>query len=138
MALALTTTGLYSKEAAAMVDTWKDSWFREPGVRVLYVLPRKRTDDTLPMTLKPAPQELVRTMVGRAEVLPPGVEHKLVADIQVQTGGGMNYSPEIRQILQRLGRFAEPALNLAIADAKLTPQDHAALLTALGPATKFE
>jgi hypothetical protein len=138
MTMALTTTGLYPREASAMVNTWKDSWFKEEGVRVLYVLPRAWTDRTLPMTLKPAPHEVVRTMIGRAEVLPPGVEHELVADILSQTRGATNVSPEIHQILRSLGRFAEPALNLAIADAKLGPQDHDALLTSLGRATKFE
>ena len=57
-----------------MVNTWKDSWFAEDGVRVLYVLPRAWTDRTLPLKLDPAPRELVRVMVGRAEVLAPALE----------------------------------------------------------------
>jgi hypothetical protein len=133
MSSALTATGLYPREALAMVNTWKDSWFREPGVRVLYVLPRKWTDDTLPMTLKPAPQELVRTMVGRAEVLTPGVERDLVAQLEKVRQGDAQAATEVRRILKDLGRFAEPALNLAIADAKLAPEERVALLAGLGP-----
>ena len=91
--MALTTTGLYPREASAMADAWKDSWFKEQGVRVLYVLPRAWTDRTLPMTA-----QLERIKQG---------------DTQATT--------EARQILKGLGRFAEPALNRAIdaANSKL-------------------
>ena len=44
---ALVKEGLYPREATAMVDTWKSSWFAEDGTRVLYVLPRAWTDRTL-------------------------------------------------------------------------------------------
>src|SRR5262249_18446744 len=40
MALALVKAGLYPSEARAMIKTWRDSWFEEDGLRVLYVLPR--------------------------------------------------------------------------------------------------
>jgi hypothetical protein len=30
--------GLFPKEAHAMVDTWRDSWFEE-GTRAFYILP---------------------------------------------------------------------------------------------------
>jgi len=39
----LTEMGLYSKEAHAMVETWRDSWFEE-GLRVFYILPRSKVD----------------------------------------------------------------------------------------------
>ena len=39
-----------------MVKTWKDSWFAEDGVRILYVLPQSWTERTLPMLLNPTPQ----------------------------------------------------------------------------------
>src|SRR5205814_390150 len=64
----LVNESLFQREAAAMVNTWKDSWFAEDGVRVLYVLPRAWTDRTLPLKFDPAPRELIRVMVGRAEV----------------------------------------------------------------------
>jgi hypothetical protein len=40
MKATLISQGLFPDEAKAMVDTWKDSWFTEEGVRVLYILPR--------------------------------------------------------------------------------------------------
>ncbi|MGH8598395.1 MAG: hypothetical protein ACREXT_17220, partial [Gammaproteobacteria bacterium] len=70
----LIAQGLYEKEAKAMVNTWRDSWFEE-GLRVFYVLPRVSTDAVLPITIEPAPAELVRVMVGRVEIITPEVEN---------------------------------------------------------------
>src|SRR5207249_3727002 len=77
MAESLIKAGLYQREAAAMVKTWSDSWFQEDGVRVLYVLPRAWTDRALPLSLDPAPRDLVRVMVGRAEVITPAALQQL-------------------------------------------------------------
>src|SRR5207247_1468137 len=40
MAARLTECGLYSKEARAMVNTWRSSYFQTDGIRILYVLPQ--------------------------------------------------------------------------------------------------
>src|SRR5262249_30066553 len=77
IAKALTRQQLYPREAEAMVKTWKDSWFEEEGIRVLYLLPRKWTDEILPLNIKPQPRELVRVMVGRAEVISPDLEKRV-------------------------------------------------------------
>jgi hypothetical protein len=39
LADALVSQGLYRKEADAMIETWRDSWFEE-GMRVFYLVPR--------------------------------------------------------------------------------------------------
>ena len=113
METALIKEGLYRREAAAMVKTWQDSWFAEDGLRVLYLLPRAWTDRTLPLTLDPAPSELARVMVGRAEVI-TSAQQKQLAEILVKAKAG---DSEARQQavarLKKLGRFAEPALQLA-------------------------
>ena len=64
-----------------MVRTWDDSWFSEPGVRVLYTLPRAWTDRILPLTLEPKPRELARVMVGRAELITPPMEWELLKQV---------------------------------------------------------
>ena len=110
---ALVGEGLYAREAKAMVNTWKDSWFEENGLRVLYVLPRAWTDRTLPITLAPRPRELVRVMVGRAEVIPPDQQERLSnAIIRANDGDDAARALAIREF-KNLGRFAEPAINLA-------------------------
>jgi hypothetical protein len=55
-----------------MLDTWRDTW-SEQGLRVLYVVPARLTDEVLPLAIAPAPSSLVRVLVGRAEWAPPDV-----------------------------------------------------------------
>jgi hypothetical protein len=108
--------GLYEKEAAAMVKTWRDSWFEE-GLRVFYILPRRATDSILPITIKPQPSELARVFVGRAEIITPEMEREIRAAAQLF---GEN-SPEARAAainsVRRYGRFAYPVLREARSSA---------------------
>ena len=112
MADALTTKGLYPREAEAMVKTWNDSWFQEDGVRVLYVLSREWTDRTLPLTIEPAPREVVRVVVGRAEVITPAVERQLTDTLTKASEGDQSARDKATEQFRRLGRFAEPAYRL--------------------------
>ena len=112
MQRALVAAGLYEREAAAMVKTWDDAWFAEPGLRVLYVLPRKWADRVLPLTLDPAPREVARVMVGRAEILTPAKEKALTLEIERYRAGdevARAVAVENARSLG-LGRFAEPAV----------------------------
>ena len=59
--------GLYPREADAMLATWESLWF-EPGRRLIYMLPREATDQLLPLSIEPAPDELVRVIVGRVDL----------------------------------------------------------------------
>jgi hypothetical protein len=139
MAKALVQAGLYPREAEAMVNTWRDSWFREKGLRVMYILPRPWTDRVLPMDMRPTPEKLVRVMVGRAEVLRPGTEKELVADIYGSRGGNEAAAQRVRQTLKSLGRFASPAFNRAMADAReLKPEEQKDLYSRLGGQPSFE
>jgi hypothetical protein len=110
MAAALVSEGLYEREARAMVNTWRDSWFEEDGLRVLYTLPREWTDHTLPLTLDPKPRKLVRVMVGRAEVLTPATETKLSDALAKAQNGDAEARALVMAECKKLGRFAEPAL----------------------------
>jgi hypothetical protein len=69
----LVQSGLYPKEAAAMLETWHDSWF-ETGTRVIYIDPRSTVDAILPIQISPAPRKIERVFVGRVEVLSPWTE----------------------------------------------------------------
>ena len=104
---ALVASGLYADEAQGMVDTWQKSWFTTPGVRLLYVLPQPWTVKLLPMQIAPAPTQVVRTLVGRIEVLT--IEDEAAAKaIVVQTKA----STKFEQAMQ-LDRFMEPRLHRA-------------------------
>ena len=61
-----------------MVNTWQDQWFAEEGMRVLYLLPSAWTDRTLQLQVAPRPDSVVRVMVGRAEIIRPSDERKLL------------------------------------------------------------
>jgi hypothetical protein len=113
---ALVNQGLFDKEARAMVKTWRDSWFTEEGMRVLYILPRAWTDETLPMTLNPLPQQLTRVMVGRAEIIAPAVQTNLLSLLTRAQNGDADARLQAGATFKKLGRFALPALNLAISN----------------------
>jgi hypothetical protein len=89
--------GLYEKEAAAMVETWHDSWF-EDGMRVFYVVPRPQTDSLLPLKITPAPDAVARVFVGRVEVLSPWARQTI------------QNAADHRDLatLKQFGRFLEP------------------------------
>ena len=112
MRAALVAEGLYEKEASAMVKTWDDSWFSEPGTRVLYTLPQKWTDGILPLTLTPAPKELRRVFVGRAEMITHAMEWALLREVVRFTDGDETARAAAIQQVQSigLGRFTEPAM----------------------------
>ncbi|HXS67351.1 MAG TPA: hypothetical protein VN761_00815 [Candidatus Polarisedimenticolia bacterium] len=117
MKTALVAEGLFPEEAQAMVNTWKDSWFTEEGVRVLYVLPRAWTDETLPIAMTPQPNELTRVMVGRAEIVTPDAEMNLFESLTKAQNGDAEARAESVNEFKQFGRFAEPALRLALAHA---------------------
>jgi hypothetical protein len=66
----LKSTGLYQREAEAMVETWRDSWFEE-GTRVFYLVPSASVDRILPLAVTPAPTSVARAFVGRMEIITP-------------------------------------------------------------------
>lgn len=108
----LVSEGLYAKEAESMLNTWQDSWFEETGVRVLYVLPREWTDRVLPLKLEPAPKNLARVMVGRAEVITPAIEVALWQEARRYAAEFPDNKLAAVQAVRKLdlGRFGEPAM----------------------------
>jgi hypothetical protein len=92
----LVQAGLYPKEAQAMIETWRDSWF-EPGLRIIYIVPRATADAVLPLTITPAASEVARVFVGRVEMLSPA----MIEEIEL----GVKH--EDRGALAKYGRFLE-------------------------------
>lgn len=75
---ALAEDGLTTAEASAMVETWRKTWFRENGDRILSLVPQATVDAMLPLKITPAPQKTVRVFVARIEMLAPAREERLV------------------------------------------------------------
>lgn len=117
----LLAEGLYEKEAASMVETWKQSWFTEHGTRVLYMLPGPTTDELLPLKISPQPQTVLRVLVGRMEVMSPTTEQEILKAVTESVAlrlahycdhGNAETRPPypVPESISRLGRMAEPAL----------------------------
>ena len=100
----LVEAGLYPKEAAAMVESWRDSWFEE-GTRVFYIVPPKAVDAILPLTVEPVPARVVRVFVGRMELITPDIERT------VETAVIANDAT----VLERYGRFLSPITDRILA-----------------------
>jgi hypothetical protein len=112
MVSALEDAGLTNAEAAAMVATWDEQWYKEPGQRVFSIVPQALIDQKLPLTISPTPSELVRVFVHRQEVLSP----QALTDVETAMAPGANLvkSHETIKGLQ-LGRFAYGTVE-AVAD----------------------
>ncbi len=109
----LVRAGLYEKEAKAMVKTWESAWFGDDGTRVLYILPKAWTDRTLPLKVTPTPDALVRVMVGRHDILTPEREREIDKLAPRINGPAGQEQTAATAELDRLGRFAGPALQQA-------------------------
>ena len=108
MEKSLVAAGLYEREARAMVKTWERTWFAEEGTRLLYIVPRKKTDELLSLTVSPAPAEVVRVMVGRHDFLTP--EAEAVAERQLQRIQWAQAELAAAEAeIAKLGRFAPQA-----------------------------
>ena len=93
----LVKEGLYPKEARAMVETWRDSWF-EHGARLFYIVPQRAIDSILPLEIQPVPAQTARVFVGRMEIITPVTEREIRDAIA-------NHD---RATLEQYGRFLEP------------------------------
>jgi hypothetical protein len=105
---ALVAQGLYPKEARAMLETWRDSWFEE-GSRLIYILPTPAVDGILPLRVEPTPSATVRVFVGRIELVTP--QTKRSVESAIARGDW--------PALARYNRFLEPIL------ARVYPEDRA-------------
>jgi hypothetical protein len=97
---ALVAQGLFPKEAQAMVETWRDSWFEE-GVRLIYLVPSCAIDAILPLQVEPVPSETARVFVGRIELITAETTSSVEEAIAKSDWSTIN----------RHSRFLDPILN---------------------------
>jgi hypothetical protein len=62
--------GLHADEADALLNTWQASYFQSAGLRLFFLVPRAWTDHVLPLKAS-VPAEVVRSMIGRLEIVTP-------------------------------------------------------------------
>jgi hypothetical protein len=109
----LVAEGLYPREATAMVETWRDSWF-EDGTRVFYLMPQAQVDSVLPMRIAPTPTRTVRVFVGRLELITPAMIDDAVAKAKAGDHDGLR---AYRRIAGELGVRAGDRLTRAQREA---------------------
>jgi hypothetical protein len=97
---ALIAQGLYPKEAHAMIETWRDSWFEEEE-RLIYIVPAAMVDAILPLEVEPIPSRIARAFVGRIELITP----KTMRAVESAIRSG-NW-----QVVDRYTRFLNPILD---------------------------
>lgn len=124
LAATLVNTGLYTDEAFAMARTWQSSWFEDEGLRVLYVLPPALVDRELPLSVQgrlrgyvdgkpvrdPGADEIVRTFVGRIDLLSPEREARALATVEEATFGTEAERANARASVRAWGRTGVPVL----------------------------
>jgi FG-GAP-like repeat len=118
LAARLVESGLYPKEARAMVNTWRTSYFHTEGVRALFVMPQTWTDAFIPLEVTPRPKSIVRVMVGRIELLSPEREQlaaKAVADLASPDSA---VRTQAFAFLREQGRYVEPIVRRVMRTAK--------------------
>jgi hypothetical protein len=116
----LLAEGLFEKEAEAMLNTWRNSWFEE-GLRVFYIMPRKTTDAILPLDINPQPANLVRVLIGRTEMITPEMEGNVTAQLKTLNDPSAGARQTPLKGINRYGRFTESILT-QILDHSRDPQ----------------
>jgi hypothetical protein len=106
----LEESGLFAKEARAMVNTWRASYFESEGVRVLFVLPQAWTDGFIPLKVSPNPKQTVRVMVGRIELLTAARERLAEDAIRRLEAPDAATREEAFAFLRNQGRYVEPII----------------------------
>jgi hypothetical protein len=70
MRAAMREDGLFADEAGALLNTWQLSYFKSPGLRLFFMVPKAWTDWYLPLEVS-VPCEVKRAMIGRLELVTP-------------------------------------------------------------------
>jgi hypothetical protein len=101
MHAALVADGLYDDEAAAMLNTWENSYFKSAGSRVFFIVPRAWTDHYLPINLS-TDADVNRVMMGRVDLVTP--MHRKTLQKLAATNGDPTKA-EVVDLYKQLGRF---------------------------------
>jgi hypothetical protein len=107
----LVSNGLFKREAEAMVETWRDSWFEE-GTRLLYIVPPASVDEILPLRVTPSPERVARVFVGRLEVFTPATLGEVERAIR---------ATDIKTLI-KYGRFVDPIVGVIQAKGGLSSE----------------
>lgn len=66
--IALESEGLYPKEAEAMLNTWRKSYFETKGITIFWIVPASLIQKLLPVEFSIKPDEFKRVFIGRIKI----------------------------------------------------------------------
>ncbi|MBT4098441.1 MAG: hypothetical protein HOM68_13840 [Gemmatimonadetes bacterium] len=122
---ALVDEGLFADEAAAMLDTWQEAYFKSAGLRLFYTVPQVWTDHVLPLEFS-RQVDVTRVMIGRIELITQA-QRQLLRQIASTPAGPQSYLAYQRLgrmrnalILDELAQRPTPELQLLIDTYKLS------------------
>jgi hypothetical protein len=109
MSDALVNAGLFRDEAEALLNTWQQSYFRNPGLRLFFLVDPDWTNAVLPLRIS-GPASITRVMVGRIELVTTE-QRELIRQIE----GFSPADPRVRLKIacpayEQLGRFRNALL----------------------------
>ena len=105
MIASLHAEGLTKDEAKAMVATWDNLWFTDPGTRVLALLPQTFSDQMVPLHIEPKPTKIERVFVARLELINKAQEQVLTSVLNPPIGMDEKIASEKLAALN-LGRYS--------------------------------
>lgn len=100
---ALVVDGLFADEAEALLATWESSYFTSAGQRIFFLVPRAWTDAHLPLTVS-RDARIVRSMVGRIEVVSPAQELALARLAEGPVSSPDWYEHHLRSLRRQDGK----------------------------------
>ena len=93
---ALVADGLLADEAQALIETWNRAYFRSPGLRLFFLVPRTWTDHYLPLSVSVA-ADIRRVMVGRIELISPE-QQDLLKKLSVAKPSDPSWVYQVREL----------------------------------------
>jgi hypothetical protein len=98
----LKADGLFDDEAEAMMNTWEAAYFKRPGLRVFFMVPREWTDAVLPLRITgdaTDKMDVQRAIIGRIEVVTPFQRERLMRIGRTTPASGMWLNAAIQKAL---------------------------------------
>jgi hypothetical protein len=107
MKTSLIDAGLFDDEADAMLSTWEESYFKSPGTRVFFLVPRAWTDHVLPIKIS-TDAKIERVMMGRIDLVTP--RHRAILAKILALPKEKQNTFDAMSLVDQLGRFGRAML----------------------------
>jgi hypothetical protein len=102
----LKDAGLFEDEAASLATLWTRDLLEGDGVTLFYRLPQEEYERLLPMTLKPAPEKLVRVGLVQHPYCEPGLAERVAKLVKELNDDDFEKREAAQKSLDAMGRAA--------------------------------